>query len=63
MFFDVIAKYTDESSERLMAYIGTESTRLLEIQHELIDNHKLEYVRLELSTYWRNKRDEQGNSN
>ena len=63
MFFDVIAKYTDERSERLMAYIGTESTRLLEIQHELIDNPKLEYVRLELSTYWRNKRDEQGNSN
>ena len=63
MFFDVIAKYTDESSERLMAYIGTESTRLLKIQHELIDNPKLEYVRIELSTYWRNKRDEQGNSN
>jgi len=58
MFFDVIAKYTDESSERLMAYIGTESTRLLEIQHELIDNPKLEYVRIELSTYWRSKRDE-----
>ena len=28
MFFDVIAKYTDESSERLMAYIGTESTHV-----------------------------------
>ena len=41
MFFDVIAKYTDERNERLMAYIGTESTRLLEIQHELIDNPKL----------------------
>ena len=62
MFFDVIAKYTDESSERLMAYIGTESTRLLEIQNELIDNPKLEYVRLELSTYWRNKRDERTKS-
>ena len=63
MFFDVTAKYTDESSERLMAYIGTESTRLLEIQHELIDNPKLEYVKIELSTYWRQKRDEQRNSN
>ena len=62
MFFDVTAKYTDESSERLMAYIGTESTRLLKIQHELIDNPKLEYVRLELSTYWRNKRDERTKS-
>ena len=63
MFFDVIAKYTDEDSERLMAYIVTESTRLLEIQDELIDNPKLEYLRVDLSTYWRNKRDEQGNSN
>ena len=62
MFFDVIAKYTDERNERLMAYIGTESTRLLEIQNELIDNPKLEYVRLELSTYWRIKRDERTKS-
>ena len=63
MFFDVIAKYTDERTERIIANIGTDSNYLHEIQQEFIDNPKLEYVRIELSTYWRNKRDEQGNSN
>ena len=63
MFFDVIAKYTDERTERIIANIGTDSNYLHKIQQEFIDNHKLDYVKIELSTYWRNKRDEQGNSN
>ena len=63
MFFDVIAKYTDERTERIIANIGTDSNYLHEIQQEFIDNPKLEYVKIELSTYWRQKRDEQRNSN
>ena len=63
MFFDVVAKYTDELTERIIANIGTDSNYLHEIQQEFIDNPKLDYVKIELSTYWRNKRDEQGNSN
>jgi hypothetical protein len=58
MFFDVIAKYTDERTERIIANIGTDSNYLHEIQQEFIDNPKLEYVKIELSTYWRQKRDE-----
>jgi len=58
MFFDVIAKYTDERTERIIANIGTDSNYLHEIQKEFIDNPKLEYVKIELSTYWRQKRDE-----
>ena len=58
MFFDVVAKYTDERTERIIANIGTDSNYLHEIQQEFIDNPKLEYVKIELSTYWRQKRDE-----
>jgi hypothetical protein len=62
MFFDVVAKYTDERKERIIANIGTDSNYLHEIQQEFIDNPKLEYVKIELSTYWRNKRDERTKS-
>jgi hypothetical protein len=62
MFFDVVAKYTDERTERIIANIGTDSNYLHEIQQEFIDNPKLEYVKIELSTYWRNKRDERTKS-
>ena len=63
MFFDVVAKYTDERKERIIATIGTDSNYLHEIHQEFIDNPKLDYVKIELSTYWRQKRDEQRNSN
>ena len=63
MFFDVVAKYTDERKERIIATIGMESDYLHAMQQEFIDNAKLEYVKIELSTYWRQKRDEQRNSN
>jgi len=62
MFFDVIAKYTDERTERIIANIGTDSNYLHEIQQEFIDNPKLDYVKIELSTYWRQKRDERTKS-
>ena len=59
MFFDVVAKYTDERKERIIATIGMESDYLHAIQKEFLDNPKLDYVKVELSTYWRNKRDEE----
>jgi len=63
MFFDVVAKYTDERKERVIATIGMESEYLFTIQQEFFNNPKLDYIKVELSTYWRNKRDEQRNSN
>ena len=63
MFFDVVAKYTDERKERIIATIGMESDYLHAMQQEFINNPKLEYVKIELSTYWRQKRDAKRNSN
>ena len=63
MFFDVVAKYTDEPKERVIATIGMESEYLFTLQQEFFNNPKLDYIKIELSTYWRNKRNEQGNSN
>ena len=63
MFFDVVAKYTDEPKERVIATIGMESEYLFTLQQDFFNNPKLDYIKIELSTYWRNKRDEQGNSN
>jgi len=58
MFFDVVAKYTDEPKERIIATIGMESEYLFTLQQEFFNNTKLDYFKIELSTYWRNKRDE-----
>ena len=46
-----------------LATIGMDSNYLNNVQQDFVDCPDLEYIRLELSTYWRNKRDEQGNSN
>lgn len=62
MFVDVIVKYKGEP-ERVTATIGQDSNYLNNVQQDFVDYPDLEYIRLELSTYWRNKRDEQGNSN
>tara|TARA_S200002703_G_scaffold151538_2_gene151083 strand:- start:132 stop:332 length:201 start_codon:yes stop_codon:yes gene_type:complete len=59
MFFDVVAKYTDERKERIIATIGMESDYLHAIQKEFLDNPKLDYVKITLDTYWRSKRDEE----
>ena len=58
MFVDVIVKYKGES-ERVTATIGQDSTYLHNIQQDFVDYPDLEYIRIELSTYWRNKRDEE----
>jgi len=62
MFVDVIVKYKGHT-ERNTATIGQDSTYLHNIQQDFLDYPDLEYIRLELSTYWKNKRDEQRNSN
>ena len=40
-----------------------ESEYLFTLQQDFFNNPKLDYIKIELSTYWRNKRNEQGNSN
>ncbi len=62
MFVDVVVKYKGKT-ERVTATIGQDSNYFDNIQQDFVDYPDLEYIRLELSTYWRNKRDEQGNSN
>ena len=62
MFVDVIVKYKGEP-ERVTATIGQDSNYLKNVQQDFVDYPDLEYIRLELSTYWRNKLNEQGNSN
>lgn len=62
MFVDVIVKYKGEP-ERVTATIGQDSNYLNNVQQDFVDYPDLEYIRLELSTYWRNKLNEQGNSN
>jgi hypothetical protein len=58
MFVDVIVKYKGES-ERVTATIGQDSNYLHNVQQDFVNYPDLEYIRLELSTYWRNKRDEE----
>tara|TARA_A200000159_G_scaffold156191_1_gene170832 strand:- start:494 stop:694 length:201 start_codon:yes stop_codon:yes gene_type:complete len=59
MFVDVIVKYKDESKERVTATIGMDSTYLHNVQQDFVDYPELEYIRLEMSTYWRNKLNEE----
>ena len=67
MFYDVVTKYKGEKP-RVTWTFGSDTSVIvnndtLKDLLSMIDNNNCEYVRLELSTYWRNKRDEQGNSN
>tara|TARA_Y100000114_G_scaffold122537_1_gene117878 strand:- start:472 stop:660 length:189 start_codon:yes stop_codon:yes gene_type:complete len=62
MFVDVIVKYKDKP-ERCTATIGMDSNYLDNVQQDFVDYPDLEYIRLEMPTYWRNKLNEQGNSN
>ncbi len=57
MFVDVIIKYKDQP-ERVTATIGEGSNYLDNIQKEFVAYPDLEYIRLEMSTYWRQKREE-----
>ena len=61
MFVDVIVKYKDQP-ERNVATIGQDSKYLDNVQQDFVDYPDLEYIRLELSTYWRQKRDERTKS-
>jgi hypothetical protein len=67
MFYDVVTKFKDEPP-RVTWTFGSDTSVIvnndtLKDLLTIIDNKDCEYVKIELSTYWRSKRDEQGNSN
>lgn len=49
MAFDIIAKYTDEEAERVIAHVGKRSRYLEDILHDFITYPNLEYIRVERS--------------
>ena len=59
MFVDVIVKYKDDT-ERNIATIGRDSNYLSDVVRRFEDDHNLEYMKLELSTFWRNKLKQKG---
>jgi len=58
LFYDVTVKYMDEPKERITWTVGRESNASIEDLLSMFDNPNLEYLRIELSPYWRAKRDE-----
>jgi hypothetical protein len=54
MFVDVIVKHKGET-ERNIATIGRPSDYLEDVAKRFENNHDLEYIKLQLSTFWRNK--------
>ena len=58
LFYDVTVKYMDESKERITWTVGREGNASIEDLFSMFDNPNLEYLRIELSPYWRAKRDE-----
>ena len=54
MFVDVIVKHKGET-ERNIATIGRVSDYLEDVAKRFENNHDLEYIKLELSTFWRSK--------
>ena len=56
--YDVTVKYMDEPKERITWTVGRESNASIEDLLSMFDNPNLEYLRIELSPYWRAKRDE-----
>ena len=57
MFVDVIVKHKD-SAERNVATIGKDSDYLHDVAGRFQYDSNLEYIKLTLSTYWRNKQEE-----
>ena len=57
MFYDVVIKYKD-GSPRVTWTFGSDTNATLKDLLSMIDDSNCEYVKLELSTYWRSKRDE-----
>ena len=58
LFYDVTVKYMDEPKERITWTVGRESSASIEDLLSMFDNPNLEYLRIELSPFWRAKRDE-----
>ncbi len=54
--YDVVVKYSDETKERITATIGSDSKYCEDIL-DMFEETNLEYVRIEPSTHWKNKRD------
>ena len=57
MIFDVVVKYYDETKERISATVGSES-RYCEDILDMFEQPNLDYVRIEPSTFWKSKRDQ-----
>jgi len=57
MFYDVIVKYSDEPKERISLTAGEDSNCLSNLII-YFENPKLEYLKVSMSTYWRNKRND-----
>lgn len=55
MFYDVVVKYQDEPKERIAITCGADSSCLKHLTAYFENNTKLEYIKLEMSTFWRNK--------
>ena len=58
LFYDVTVKYTDELKERITWTVGRQSNASIEDLFSMFDNPNLEYLRIELSPFWRQKGDE-----
>ena len=54
MFYDVVTKFKDEPP-RVTWTFGSDTNATLEDLLTIIDNKDCEYVKIELSTYWRSK--------
>ena len=58
MFYDVVTKFKDEPP-RVTWTFGSDTNATLEDLLTIMNNKDCEYVKIELSTYWRGKRDEE----
>ena len=58
LFYDVTVKYMDKPKERITGTVGRESNASIEDLFAMFDNPNLEYLRIELSPFWRARRDE-----
>jgi hypothetical protein len=61
MFYDVVTKFKDEPP-RVTWTFGSHTNATLQDLLSIINDNNCEYVKIELSTYWRNKRDERTKS-
>lgn len=57
MFYDVTTKYKGEKP-RVTWTFGSDTNATLEDLLTILEDKDCEYVKLELPTYWRSKRDE-----